>query len=128
MLSKVFIESFSKLENPRIERSNKHLLLDVVCLTLMATMSGAQCYTEIELFGEIHEGLLRNYLVLPNGVPSHDTISRVMSIIMPEQFNICFMNWINQIKELLPENVIAIDGKTSRGYAKLRYSCYLKIP
>lgn len=115
MLSNVFIESFSKLEDPRVERSKKHLLLDVVCLTLMATMSGAQCYTEIELFGEIHENLLRNYLELPNGIPSHDTISRVMSSIIPEQFNSCFMNWISQIKDMLPENVIAIDGKTLCG-------------
>lgn len=115
MLSNVFIESFSKLEDPRVERTKKHLLLDVVCLTLMATMSGAQCFTEIELFGEIHETLLRKYLSLPNGIPSHDTISRVMSSIIPEQFNSCFMNWINEIKEMLPENVIAIDGKTLCG-------------
>lgn len=112
MLGSIFIESFSKLEDPRIDRAKKHLLLDIVALTLMATMSGAQCYTEIELFGEIHETWLRNYLILPNGIPSHDTISRVMGNIIPEQFNNCFMSWIAELKELLPENVIAVDGKT----------------
>ena len=78
-------------------------------------MSGAQCYTEIELFGEIHEKYLSAYLSLPNGIPSHDTISRVMSIITPKEFNSCFMNWVKQIKEVSPENVIAIDGKTLCG-------------
>ena len=115
MLGNIFIESFSKLEDPRIDRSKKHLLLDIVALTLMATMSGAQCYTEIELFGEIHETWLRRYLSLPNGIPSHDTISRVMGSIIPEQFNNCFMSWISELKKLLPENVIAVDGKTLCG-------------
>jgi predicted transposase YbfD/YdcC len=115
MLGNVFVESFSKLEDPRRDHAKKHLLLDIIALTLLATMSGAQCYTEIELFGEIHEERLRGYLSLPNGIPSHDTINRVMSIITPEEFNACFMNWIKQIKKVAPENIIAIDGKTLCG-------------
>jgi len=112
MLGNIFVESFSKLEDPRIDRAKKHLLLEIVTLTLMATMSGAQCYTEIEPFGEIREIWLRSYLSLPNGIPSYDTISRVMGSIIPEQFNDCFMSWITELNELLPENVIAVDGKT----------------
>lgn len=111
----IFIESFSELEDPRVERTKKHLLLDIIALSLMATMSGAQCYTEIELFGEIHYAWLKQYLALPNGIPSHDTISRVMSVIDPKEFNECFINWIHQIKNLLREDVIAIDGKTLCG-------------
>lgn len=115
MLGDVFIESFNSLEDPRIERTKKHNLLDIIALSLMATMSGAQCYTEIELFGEIHCDWLKQYLSLPNGIPSHDTISRVMSVLNPEEFNQCFMAWINKVRTLLPENVIAIDGKTLCG-------------
>ena len=114
-MDNIFIETFSSLEDPRVERTKKHLLLDIVALSLLATMSGAQCYTEIELFGEIHTDWLKQYLLLPNGIPSHDTISRVMSVINPKQFNECFMNWISQIKSLLSEDVIAIDGKTLCG-------------
>jgi predicted transposase YbfD/YdcC len=115
MLDNIFVGSFSKLIDPRIERTKKHLLLDIIALCLMGTMSGAQCYTEIELFGEIHVEWLKQYLCLPNGIPSHDTLSRVMSALDPEHFKSCFMDWIVQIKELLPENVIAIDGKTLCG-------------
>jgi predicted transposase YbfD/YdcC len=115
MLGHVFIESFSELKDPRRDHAKKHLLLDIIALTLIATMSGAQCYAEIELFGEIHEKYLSKYLSLPNGIPSHDTINRVMSILNPEQFNVCFMTWIKQIKEITEDNIIAIDGKTLRG-------------
>ncbi len=89
--------------------------MDIIALSLMATMSGAQCYTEIELFGKIHYDWLKQHVSLPNGIPYHDTISRVMSVINPKEFNECFINWINQIKDLLHENVIAIDGKTLCG-------------
>lgn len=115
MLGNIFIESFSSLEDPRVESTKKHLLLDIIALCLIATMSGAQCYTEIELFGEIHYEWLKQYLLLPNMIPSHDTISRVMSILNPEKFNQCFMDWISKVKKLLPEDVIAIDGKTLCG-------------
>lgn len=81
------MESFSKLEYQRREHSTKHSLLEIIDLTLLATMSGSQCYTEIELFGELHEEYLSDYLLLSNGITSHDTISRVMSSIEPSIFN-----------------------------------------
>jgi hypothetical protein len=65
----MFIESFNSLENPRVEHTKKHLLLDIIALSLMATMSGAQCYTEIELFGEIHnDWLMLKYWAAPQGL------------------------------------------------------------
>ena len=71
MRGKVFVERFSKLEDSIRDHTKKHLLLDVIALTLIATISGAQYYMEIELFGEIHEEKLRNYLSLPNGIYHH---------------------------------------------------------
>ncbi|MFN7093971.1 MAG: ISAs1 family transposase [Burkholderiales bacterium] len=115
MFENVFVESFSELEDPRVDKTKKHLLLDIVALSLMAIMSGAQCYTEIELFGEIHYGWLKQYLLLANGIPSHDTISRVMGALNPEKFNQCFLSWINKVKQLFPEDVVAIDGKSLCG-------------
>jgi hypothetical protein len=94
MFENVFVESFSELEDPRVDRTKKHLLLDIVALSLMVVMSEVQCYTEIELFGEIHYAWLKQYLLLANGIPSHDTISRVMGALNPERFNHCFLAWI----------------------------------
>ena len=77
MQANVFIEVFSKLEDPRIERTRKHLFLDIIGLSIFAVMAGASCYTEIEDFCELHEDWLKQYFELPNGIPSHDTFSRV---------------------------------------------------
>jgi hypothetical protein len=63
MLGHVLIESFSELKDPRRDHAKKHLLLDIIALTLIATMSGAQCYTETELFGEIHEKFLSKAII-----------------------------------------------------------------
>ncbi len=56
-MSNIFIESFNGLADLRVERTKKHLLFDIIVLSLMATISGAQYYTEIELFGKIHYNL-----------------------------------------------------------------------
>ena len=108
----VFIECFSKVDDPRVERHKKHLLIDVIGLTLFAIMSGAQTFDEIEEFGLGHEEWLKKYLQLPNGIPSHDTINRTLSLLDPEQLQKSFIEWIGKVKGYVNENVIAIDGKT----------------
>lgn len=113
-MNNVFIECFNKIEDPRIERTKKHLLIDVVALTLFAVMSGAQTFDEIELFGKLHEKWLKKYLQLPNGIPSHDTINRILSLLDSEELQRSFIDWIGRVKGYVNENVIAIDGKTMR--------------
>lgn len=81
MLSGVFVEIFSRLKDPRIERTKKHLFLDVIGLALFAVLAGAQCYTEIEDFCRHHQDWLKNYFELPSGIPCHDTFSRIFSAI-----------------------------------------------
>lgn len=78
-------------------------------------MAGAQTFDEIELFGTIHEDWLRQYLQLPNGIPSHDTINRTLSLLDHDKLQSSFMDWITKIKGYVNDNVIAIDGKTMRG-------------
>lgn len=114
-MNNIFIESFSKIEDPRIERTKKHLLMDIVALTLFAIMSGAQTFDEIELFGKLHEKWLKKYLQLHNGIPSHDTINRLLSTLDPQVLQKSFIDWITKVKGYVNENVIAIDGKTMKG-------------
>lgn len=78
-------------------------------------MAGAQTFDEIELFGQLHEEWLKKYLQLPNGIPSHDTINRTLSVLDSEQLQKSFIEWITEIKGYVNENVIAIDGKTIKG-------------
>jgi len=110
-----FKESFGSIEDPRVDRTKLHDLLDIIALGIIGTMAGAQSFEEIEDFGKTHEAWLRQYLILENGIPSHDTINRVFQSLDHETLQEAFLNWIKQIKTFLPENVVPIDGKTLRG-------------
>ncbi len=111
----IFIECFCGLKDKRKERTKLHVLLDIVALTLFAIMSGAQTFEEIECFGELHVIWLKQYLSLPNGIPSHDTIRRVLGFLDHQQLIKGFISWITNIKGLIkgvrrPINVINLCG------------------
>jgi len=109
-------QTFSRLHDPRINRQKKHLLLDILILSILAVLCGAESYDSIELFGKTNYAFLKQILKLPNGIPSHDTINRVFSILNAKQFERLFIQWSNKMKESgVLEKVIAIDGKTVRG-------------
>lgn len=106
-------ESFSCIEDPRIDRKKLHSLSDILVLTVCAMLSGADGYEAIEEFGQNKEAWLRTFLPLKNGIPSHDCIRYVLIQLAPEQLQSCFIEWVNAIRKDIPE-VIAVDGKTSR--------------
>jgi len=114
MLQGVFVEVFSKLKDPRVERTKKHLFLDIIGLALFATLAGAQSFTEMAHFCRLHNKWLKDYFQLPCGIPSHDTFCRVFSAIEPAAFQEYFFIWIKKVIEVFPENVIPIDGKSIR--------------
>ena len=108
--------AFSRLRDPRIERAKKHNLLDIIILSILAVLSGAESYDSIELYGKMNIDFLRQFLGLKNGIPSHDTINRVFQVLNPRQFERHFISWVQGLKdEQIMERVISIDGKTVRG-------------
>ena len=108
------MDYFQALANPRIDRSKRHKLLDIIAIAICATICGADSWVHVELFGKGKEEWLRTFLELPNGIPSHDTFGEVFSRLDPEQFQQCFMEWTQAVAGLLPGEVVAIDGKTAR--------------
>jgi hypothetical protein len=90
---------FSGLNDPRIKRNKKHLLPDIVILTIIAVICGAGSWDSIELFGKAKIGFLKAFLKLPNGIPSHDTINRVFSMLNPRKFEKLFVQWANSLKD-----------------------------
>lgn len=105
---------FGDLPDPRVERCKHHQLLDIVTIAICAVISNADGWTDIEAYGRAKETWLRHFLELPNGIPSHDTFARVFAKLDPIAFQRCFVRWVDAIRDKLPGDVIAIDGKTSR--------------
>ena len=108
------MDHFQDLEDPRIERSKRHQLLDIVAIAVSAVICGADSWVYVEMFGKSKEEWFRTFLDLPNGIPSHDTFGEVFSRLDPERFQQCFMEWTQAVADLLPGEVVAIDGKTVR--------------
>lgn len=106
---------FSKLPDPRLLRNKKHLLIDIIILSIIAVICGAESWDSIELFGKSKKEFLMKILKLPNGIPSHDTINRVFSLINATKFENLFIGWVNSIKDKkIKSEVISVDGKTVR--------------
>ena len=108
------VEYFAALEDPRIDRTKRHKLLDIVTIAICGTICGADNSVDIELFGNCKEEWFKSFLELPNGIPSHDTFGDVFARLDPEQFQHCFIEWVQAVAQLTQGEVVAIDGKTVR--------------
>jgi predicted transposase YbfD/YdcC len=110
------IDFFDDLTDVRSPYRNKqHELIDIVAISICAVICGADSWEEIEEYAKVKEEWLTTFLNLPNGIPSHDTINRVMSSICPIEFENCFKNWVKSLIIATNEDIISIDGKTIRG-------------
>jgi len=102
------------IDDPRKPYLIKHEFIDIITIAICAVISGAEGWNDIEEYGKVRIDWFQNFLVLPNGIPSHDTFRKVFATIDPEQFRIHFINWIQDIAQLTKGEIIAIDGKTAR--------------
>ena len=109
-----FAHHFADLTDPRIDRSRLHELLDIVAVAICAVVAGAESWDDIEDFGHAKHDWLKTFLDLPNGIPSHDTVRRLFERLDPDEFQRCFLRWIEALHEATERQVIAIDGKTLR--------------
>jgi predicted transposase YbfD/YdcC len=108
-------EHFKGVQDPRRTTLNqRHLFLDILVIAICGAICGANDWVAIARFGKAKETWLRRFLELPNGIPSHDTFGDVFSKLQPEQFQQCFIAWVSTWVDLLPGEVVAIDGKTLR--------------
>jgi predicted transposase YbfD/YdcC len=110
------IDHFEIIEDPRLDRTKKHNVIDIISITVMATVSGMKNWIDIVDWGKANEEWLKTLLELPNGIPSHDTFGRVFSLIKPEPFQKAFKEWVESIDlNFHSRETIAIDGKILKG-------------
>jgi predicted transposase YbfD/YdcC len=114
----LFIDAFQKVTDPR-EFNSQHDLTEMLFVALTAVMCGAKSCTDIAQFGRSKLDLLRQFIALEHGVPSHDTFSRVFRRLDPKQFNAAFVRFMAAFGERArldaPKGVVALDGKSLRG-------------
>ena len=105
------------IEDSRQQGKVKHTLKDILVIVLFATLANADDWVEISMFAAAYQDYLKNYIPLKNGIPSHDTIQRVMGLISPEILQQLYGKWqelLNKNEGELIKKVICIDGKTMR--------------
>lgn len=105
---------FASLKDPRIERTKRHQLLDILVIALCGVICGADSWVEIAEVGQAKEAWLKQFLQLPNGIPSHDTFGRVFALLDPQAFQQCFLHWVQAMSHVTQGEIVAIDGKTLR--------------
>lgn len=112
------LDWLENIEDARQQGKVRHSLKDILVIVLFATLSNADDWVEIELFAKMHKDYLRRYILLRNGIPSHDTIQRVMAMIAPEVMQQVQGKWqelLNREEGEKLRKIIAIDGKTMCG-------------
>lgn len=120
-LSSTFLKHFEDLEDPRRDDYNlQHNFMDILVIATLATICGADSWTEIEQFGIAKYEWLKTFLLLPNDIPSHDTFGRVFAVLDPDKFEACFYSWIESLDIDTLNEIIAIDGKSLRGSGNKR--------
>jgi predicted transposase YbfD/YdcC len=111
---------FDELEDPRSTVNQKHPLVSVVVIAMMAVLAGAGGPTAIARWAAVKEEFLGKVLKLPNGIPRKDVFRRVLALLKPDAFQHCFATWLQSLRTKAAEAtgvdkpVFAIDGKTAR--------------
>jgi len=119
---KTLLEAFTELPDPRVIGRCDHLLHEVLVIAVCGMLVGGESFYDMEDFASESEGWLRGFLLLPGGVPRHDTFNRVFQALCPHAFAECFARWTQGVRERLRGGlpaaggeIVALDGKALRG-------------
>ncbi len=105
---------FADVRDPRVVGRCDHLLLDILSIVILATFCGADDWPEIDEFANCRDAWLKEFLSLPNGIPSHDTFRRVVEALDREQFSQSLFQWTRSLQQATEGILVAVDGKTLR--------------
>ena len=106
---------FEKLTDPRVDRGANHDLHEMIFMALTATICGANGWADVERFVNAKRDWFEQFLVMEQGVPSHDTFGRVFARLDTAEFLTAMHGWVDEFSGSLRGKGVAIDGKTLRG-------------
>jgi predicted transposase YbfD/YdcC len=110
----LFAQHFAPLPDPR-QRLPQHPLLSILFIVLAAQLCGAEGWDAMVAFARAKQAWLTSFLELPKGIPSADTLRRVMGALEPQAFEACFRAWVGAVAGTLKGEVVAVDGKAIKG-------------
>lgn len=111
---KSLIEHLSVITDPRVNRTKDHALIDILVIAICGLLCRAETFNDLEDFGNAKQDWFKTFLALPNGIPSHDTFNRVFSALDPKEFLEAFLNWTQSLRQAVPDEIVAMDGKALR--------------
>ena len=108
--------AFQDLPDPRQSRNQSYSLFDIVTVSILAVLCGADDWVAISLWSQCNRSWLQEHGICLNGIPSHDTLGRFFRFVCPKAFEKCFVRWTQSIAGVI-KGIISIDGKTLKGSA-----------
>ncbi|WP_152054416.1 ISAs1 family transposase [Tautonia marina] len=113
-------DHFRNLTDPRVERTRKHPLINIAFIAVCGVLSGANSFAAIHEFGIDRRSWLARFLDLDSGIPSEDTLRRVLARLDPAAFEKALLSWMQAVQEVTTGRFVAIDGKTLQGSSDRR--------
>ena len=111
--SPVIFSHFDDLTDPRMDRTKRHLLIDMVVIALCAAICGAEGWADVERFGNKKKEWFARFLQLPGSIPSHDTFGRVFARLDTSEFYACLQRWVRTLNGALTDHGVRLDGRRS---------------
>ena len=103
---------FGTLKDSRALHNIEHLLIDIIVITICATICGANNWEAVAAYGITKYEWLKTFLALPNGIPSHDTFIRLFARLKSEELQSCFISWMQAVHQVTNGELLNVDGKT----------------
>ena len=111
---KSLVEHLAIITDPRVNRTKDHALIDILVIAICGLLCRAETFNDLADFGNAKHDWFKTFLELPNGIPSHDTFNRVFSALDPKEFLEAFLNWTQSLRQAVPDEIVAMDGKALR--------------
>ena len=108
------VEAFKTLDDPRVNRTKEHELVDIMVIAVCTLLCGGESFNDMEDIGHAKREWFETFLELRNGIPSHDTFSRVFAALDPSSFLECFLAWTQSLRKVVDKEIVAMDGKALR--------------